>query len=551
MSSASDRKFTLPSIISGIHRFFAAVFGGFISFLWRNSRYVPLRIRLSIGYVALGAIAYWVMGFFPEGFISWASFDEAQIRLLQKSGEYASSLRLDLYAKITIGACILAAVFSFIKFKISYYILEAALSIWALLALAVLRFAFSAPAQMCASDYKIFDKLSRNAIWTASLGFGSVVAILFVIMLLALSLSTVRRSFSIGKDVSFGDKVVVSLISGGSDPRYRTSWYWAVGIFVFIIVAPFIFRGCGWEDPYGLVKGSGQPEVQVVKVKKIKREKKKKYILNKWSPYILERAKLDDVKTFEDMLEQTQDTYVADQPKKSGKLGKGGGKTGGWPKGMEGAKVRFIRLEYAGGDWNQDMGKGSDYNLLIRFHQITGFPIAHETESRPISRLGMFPKHYAPPFVFMTGSRSINLSSSDIKSLRKYLVDEGGMLFIDNGGGNFGHAVRNMLSKVLPGKPLIDIPNDDPIYRQPYIFPDGAPPFWHHDGTRARGVRLGDRLAVFYHPGDINDAWKDGHSGASSQVAEQAYRIGINVMYYAFNAYYAKHFGEGESNESK
>jgi hypothetical protein len=108
-----------------------------------------------------------------------------------------------------------------------------------------------------------------------------------------------------------------------------------------------------------------------------------------------------------------------------------------------------------------------------------------------------------------------------------------------------------MLSKVLPGKPLIDIPNDDPIYRQPYIFPDGAPPFWHHDGTRARGVRLGDRLAVFYHPGDINDAWKDGHSGASSQVAEQAYRIGINVMYYAFNAYYAKHFGEGESNESK
>jgi hypothetical protein len=551
MSSASDRKFTLPSIISGIHRFFAAVFGGFISFLWRNSRYVPLRIRLSIGYVALGAIAYWVMGFFPEGFISWASFDEAQIRLLQKSGEYASSLRLDLYAKITIGACILAAVFSFIKFKISYYILEAALSIWALLALAVLRFAFSAPAQMCASDYKIFDKLSRNAIWTASLGFGSVVAILFVMMLLALSLSTVRRSFSIGKEVSFGDKVVVSLISGGSDPRYRTSWYWAVGIFVFIIVAPFIFRGCGWEDPYGLVKGSGQPEVQVVKVKKIKREKKKKYILNKWSPYILERAKLDDVKTFEDMLEQTQDTYVADQPKKSGKLGKGGGKTGGWPKGMEGAKVRFIRLEYAGGDWNQDMGKGSDYNLLIRFHQITGFPIAHETESRPISRLGMFPKHYAPPFVFMTGSRSINLSSSDIKSLRKYLVDEGGMLFIDNGGGYFGHAVRNMLSKVLPGKPLIDIPNDDPIYRQPYIFPDGAPPFWHHDGTRARGVRLGDRLAVFYHPGDINDAWKDGHSGASSQVAEQAYRIGINVMYYAFNAYYAKHFGEGESNESK
>ena len=112
------------------------------------------------------------------------------------------------------------------------------------------------------------------------------------------------------------------------------------------------------------------------------------------------------------------------------------------------------------------MGKGSDYNLLIKFHQITGFPIWRETESKAVDRLSKFPKRHAPPF-------------------------------------------------------------------------------WHHDGTRAKGIRIGERLAVFYHPGDINDAWKDGHSGASEEVAEQAYRLGINVMFYAFNAYYARHF---ESN---
>ena len=125
---------------------------------------------------------------------------------------------------------------------------------------------------------------------------------------------------------------------------------------------------------------------------------------------------------------------------------------------------------------------------------------------------------------------------------------KGGMLFIDNGGGNFGQAVRQLVSRIFPDKPFIDIPNDDPIYQRPYSFPDGAPPFWHHDGTRAKGVRVGDRLAVFYHPGDINDAWKDGHSGASEEVAEQAYRLGINVMYYAFNAYYARHF-EGSTEK--
>ena len=63
-----------------------------------------------------------------------------------------------------------------------------------------------------------------------------------------------------------------------------------------------------------------------------------------------------------------------------------------------------------------------------------------------------------------------------------------------------------------------------------------------HRRSRARGIRIGDRLAVFYHPGDINDAWKDGHSGASSEVADQAYKLGVNVMFYAFNQYYQRHY---------
>ena len=551
MRLTSNLKKRLSEVPQTLHRFFAKVLGGTISFIWRVSGKVPLRLRLSLGFLAMAAISYALAVFFPQGFSSWAAFNEAQLRILETTGLWAEGCKLAFYGKIVTGICAFAALAVWIKIKFVYLVMEAAWAAWALFCAAALRFAFSAPAAMCATDYKIFDKLSRNAIWTASLGVAAPVVIFAAIILLALALASVRRSYGVGGDSSFGDKIVASLITGGRDPRYRTSWYWSIGIFLFAIIAPFIFRGCGWEDPYGLVQGSGQPEIQVVKVKKIKREKKNKYILNKWSPYILERAKIDDMKTLDEMMEQTEDMYVADQPKKAGKLGKGGGKTGGWPKGMKDAKVRFIRLEYSGGDWNQDMGKGSDYNLLVHFHRITGFPIAHETESRPISRLGMFPKHYAPPFVFLTGSRSINVSNSEVQQLRRYLVDEGGMLFIDNGGGHFGRAVKSLLSRIFPGQRLIDIPNDDPIYRQPYIFPDGAPPFWHHDGTRALGIRVGERLAVFYHPGDINDAWKDGHSGASTQVAEQAYRLGINVMYYAFNAYYAKHFGSDDAEEKK
>ena len=118
------------------------------------------------------------------------------------------------------------------------------------------------------------------------------------------------------------------------------------------------------------------------------------------------------------------------------------------------------------------------------------------------------------------------------------------MLFIDNGGGSFDSAVKNMLRKVFPGLPLVDVPNDDPIYQRPYAFPDGAPPFWHHAGYRAKGIRDDGRWLVYYHPGDVNDAWKDGHSGASAEVADQAYKLGVNVMFYAFNQYYRRHYGD-------
>ena len=541
MSWISDILFR---VFSWLHDAIARYVGGSLGWLWDKSGKVPLRLRLTVGFLLMALVAFAFGSFIPKGFTEWAAFDDAQMRLLEKSGEWAGGFKYALLAKGVAAFCLLAAVAAWLRIRLVYRLMEAAYAAWALAVLGAVRFAFAAPGALCAADYKVFDKLSRNAIWTAALGVTAVVAVFGLVMLLALSLSSVRRFYSIGGGET-ADTILSGFRTGGRDPRYRTSWYWAIGIVVFVLVAPFIFKGCGWEDPYGLVQGSGAPETQVVKIKKVKKEKKKKkYVLNAWSPYIFERAKIDDMKTLDEMLEDTQDEYVADQNTSKKKLGAGGGNTGGWPKGMKDAKVRFIRLEYAGGDWDQDMGKGSDYNLLLRFNKLTGFPIAKDTESRPIARLGMFPKHYAPPFVFLTGSRGLNVSGAEIKALRTYLVDEGGMLFIDNGGGNFGGAVRQLVKRIFPDKPLIDIPNDDPIFQQPFRFPDGAPPFWHHDGTRAKGVRVGDRLAVFYHPGDINDAWKDGHSGASAEVAEQAYRLGVNIMYYAFNAYYNRHFGK-------
>jgi hypothetical protein len=58
------------------------------------------------------------------------------------------------------------------------------------------------------------------------------------------------------------------------------------------------------------------------------------------------------------------------------------------------------------------------------------------------------------------------------------------------------------------------------------------------------GIKHNSRWIVFYHQGDINDAWKAGGSGASEEIREQAFKMGINVINYAFTQYLSQHFGE-------
>lgn len=519
--------------------------------LWALQGRRSLSFRLAVGFFPLVLVAVWCAYLVSGGYVAAKEFDESLVRYLESAGHLAAGVRL-AWALLAAAALSLAAMVSALaKKRFSFRLMQAAWASFAATAALALVWLMRVGSIFVACDHKAFDSGMRNELWTGLLFWGLVAALWTLALLVALLMKGVRRAYGFGDEPltrDAGERVVAAAKTTVGDRRWKSSLYYAFTIFFLVIFGPYLVFMWGWEEPYGLPKGGGEQVFEQVQVKKIKRKKPKKLTVNPWSPYILERMDIDDVVTLKELEEETKDTYAAQNSSQKGGKGKG---SGGWPKGMDGSAVRFIRLKYNGGDWDQDMGKGSDYNLLVKFHKITGFPIWKETESRPISRLSKFPKHYAPPFVFLTGSRGINVSNSDIAELRKYLVDEGGMLFIDNGGGNFGGAVRSLVSRIFPDKPFIDIPNDDPIYQQPYSFPDGAPPFWHHDGSRARGIRIGDRLAVFYHPGDINDAWKDGHSGASEAVAEQAFKLGINVMYYAFNAYYARHFEGATSGDQK
>jgi len=335
-----------------------------------------------------------------------------------------------------------------------------------------------------------------------------------------------------------GDRVLENIRTHGRDPRNRRSLYLStITHLIVLVLIPWIMSLGGCVEAYKVPKGSGNPVVAMVKMTKPKKKKKQSLSLRPNSAILYEIPDLDDSQVDQQMEEQTQATYAASNAK-SGKMGKGGGKEGGWPEGMENYKVRFIRLEHSGAGWDDGMDEsGADINFLRAFAQATGFKkIANKGESHSIALLKKYPKDGFPPFVFLTGDADMGRTSpADIKILRDYCIN-GGMLIADAGSVRFHHSFMQFIRQVFPDKPLIDVADDDMLYQVPYTFPDGAPPFWRLGGTRALGIKHEGRWIAFYHPGDMNGAWKSqGYTDVTPEMREAAMNLGVNLVYYAFN----------------
>lgn len=323
------------------------------------------------------------------------------------------------------------------------------------------------------------------------------------------------------------------------NPLHPRAWYYGrsgaklnqslavLATYSLTFFALFLLAGQlgGCREIYELPAGGGQEQTiaQTVKIQKII---KKKFVINPYSSIIFKPPPIDDVKL--QLMEVTAHKYTVGQGQ-----GDGAGFSGGTGRG----KIRFIRLEYSGGDWDQDFGIGADLNMLIQYGVRTGQAVAEETESRTIAQLANFPIGKSPPLLYLTGQKQITLSKSEIKTLREYLLDKYGMLFIDNGGSSGFHSQAfAMMRQVVPEIEPVKIPLDDVIHRVPYQIPF-LPYVAPHGGRDAYGWKLNGRWIAYYHPGDIGDAWSDGHSGVKTDVWEACYQLGVNVIFYAHAEY--------------
>jgi hypothetical protein len=508
---------------------------------------LPWSCRFGLMSAAMAGFAISFAGFGGDWLAGGAELDEGHLRTLDEAGFLQT---LGFFQGMAWAVAILGAAAAFAAFK-RHRRTRAALKVagvaFAFLLLLVLMVVVRAPAILYGVDPEAFSNYDRNFVWIAGVLLWLPWALLAAGFLVCLSLRSAREFYSEAppEGEPLGDRIMKILKGEGRDPGLVAASYWAsfAHFFVLLLLPVILARGCGWEKAYAIPKGSGNPVVQLIKIKKVKKKKKKKVVLNMDSPIIFYRPDLDESDVLRKIEVETLDTYVATSLK-TGRLGKGGGARGGWPNGMENARVRFIRLEYSGGDWDQDMGVGADYNLLIKFHEFTGFNVAPRTESIGINRLRRFPKKRAPPFVFITGRGGIRASREEARTLRWYCLEEGGMIFADNGGGSFNSSFRGLMRRSFPELQWVDIASDDVLFRQPFVFPNGAPPLWHHSGRRAVGLKHNGRWIAFYHQGDLNDAWKTGHSGVTEGQAMQAYKLGVNIINYSFNQYMSIHFGD-------
>ena len=79
-------------------------------------------------------------------------------------------------------------------------------------------------------------------------------------------------------------------------------------------------------------------------------------------------------------------------------VGQGEGKNAGFEGGKRRGLVRFIRLSYSGGDWEQDLDQNSDLNMMLWYAANTGHKTAKKPEVRSISQLKRFPEGKSTPW---------------------------------------------------------------------------------------------------------------------------------------------------------
>lgn len=226
----------------------------------------------------------------------------------------------------------------------------------------------------------------------------------------------------------------------------------------------------------------------------------------------------------------------------------------------DGAELRFARLIYGGnqfdggymgrGRWTTDWPEAEHFFMegITRLTRVDGAPVSiHNGEGgRQINLLdGTVFDH---PWLYAVEVGYWTLSPEEARILRDYLL-KGGFLMVDDFHGT--HEWSGFLAtmqKVFPDRPVVDIPQDDPVFHVLYDLDekiqvpglyslysgvtyeyDGYEPYW-------RGIYddAGRLMVVINHNMDLGDAWEHADTPEYPEpMTALAYRFAVNYVIYS------------------
>lgn len=188
------------------------------------------------------------------------------------------------------------------------------------------------------------------------------------------------------------------------------------------------------------------------------------------------------------------------------------------------------RLHYdGGGDWYAN--PSSLPNLLAAVRERTTL----RTTAKEIAVRLSDAELWDVPYLYLTGHGNLHWGDDDLVILRRWLL-QGGFLHADDNYG-LDPSFRREIARLFPGRPLVEVPLDHPIYHLVYDFPTGIPKIHEHDGKPAQGfgIFVGGRLVVYYsYQSDLGDGWEDPDVHHDPpEKHEAALRLGVNLYAYA------------------
>ena len=195
----------------------------------------------------------------------------------------------------------------------------------------------------------------------------------------------------------------------------------------------------------------------------------------------------------------------------------------------------FATAQYDSGDW--DSAPLVAANVIDSIARYTAIDVAPTGVIVPLGSRDLF-KY---PLVWLTGHLPVRFSEVEKRTLREYCA-RGGLLVVDDHNhdvdGQFHKTATEEITAAVG--PLADLPNDHPLYRCFFQFPDGPPTTSHElNGwgdnlvhKHLQAVARDGRIAVLYSSKDYSSEWNY-HPDNKRFLSVDNTKFGVNLGVYA------------------